>query len=85
MLSNQKFILHIQVLFVMTNCHVQENSWPTVVLTKRNIYLHHYFDYHICLSIRPSFVCSCVRPSQIFFSLKSPWNHPLTPVVDPWG
>ena len=36
----------------------------------------------VCLSIRPS---SGVRASQNFFSLKSPWNHPLTPGVDPRG
>ena len=47
--------------------------------------LNHYFYRH--LSVLP-----CVRPSvrssvrhKIFFSLKSPWNHPLTAQVDPWG
>ena len=44
------------------------------------INLHNYFDYHVCLSIRlVSIRCS----SQIFFSLKSPWKHPLTPGVVP--
>ena len=41
--------------------------------------LHHYFDQHVCVSFRPP-------PSsvtKIFFSLKSSWNHPLTPGVDP--
>ncbi len=39
------------------------------------------------LSVRPwvrSFVSACVR-HKIFFSLKSPRNHPLTPEVDPRG
>ena len=31
------------------------------------------------LSVHPPLV------TKIFFSLKSPWNHPLTPGVDPWG
>ena len=31
-----------------------------------------------------AFVRSCVR-HKIFFSLKSPWNHPLTPGVEPRG
>ena len=31
--------------------------------------LHHYFNYHVCLSG----VCH-----KKFFSLKLPWNHPLT-------
>ena len=43
-------------------------------------HLQHYFDYHVCLSIlHPS-----VRHKN-FFSLKSPWNHPLTPGADPRG
>ena len=49
--------------------------------------LNHYFDRHVCPSIRPSFRHSVI-PSvrhKIFFSLKSPWNHPLTPGVHPWG
>ena len=51
------------------------------------IHLNHYFNRHVCLSICPSVrlsVCPSVR-HKIFFSLKSPWNHPLTPGVDPWG
>ena len=44
-------------------------------------YLHNYFDYHVCLSFRP---VSGFR-HKIFFSLKSPWNHPLTPGVDHRG
>ena len=43
-------------------------------------YLHHYFNGHVCLSIRCP---SDVRPSGVrhknFFSRKMPWNHPLTP------
>jgi len=47
--------------------------------------LHHYFDQHVCLSMRLC-VCLWVRLSQnFFFLLKSPWNHPLTPGVDPRG
>ena len=46
----------------------------------------------LCLSLRLSVRLSVhpsVRPAggvrchKIFFSLKSPWNHPLTPGVDP--
>ena len=37
------------------------------------------------LSVHVPFVRSFVRPSQKFFLLKSPWNHPLTPGVDPQG
>ena len=46
------------------------------------IYLHHYFNKHVCLCVHP-----CVRLSEasIFFSLKLPWNHSLTPGVDPQG
>ena len=29
------------------------------------------------------FVCPFIRRSQFFFSLKSPWNHPLTPGLTP--
>ena len=36
--------------------------------------LHHYFNNHVCLSIRPM---SGVR-HKIFFSRKMPWNHSLT-------
>ena len=40
--------------------------------------LNNYFHRHVCpSSVRPS-----VRHKN-FFSLKSPWNHPLTPGVDP--
>jgi len=46
-----------------------------------NEHLHHYFDRHVCLSICPS-VCPSVRHKK-FFSLKSPWNHPLTPGMTP--
>ena len=46
--------------------------------------LNHYFHRHVCPSIR-ALVRSSVRPSQNFFLLKSPWNHPLTPGVDPRG
>ena len=45
------------------------------------INLNHYFNRGVCLSIR-SFVRPFVR-HKIFFLLKSPWNHPLTPGVDP--
>ena len=34
----------------------------------------------LCVHATTTFVCH-----KIFFSLKSPWNHPLTPGVDPWG
>ena len=44
------------------------------------IHLNYYFNRHVCPSI-----CSYVRSSQIFFLLKSPQNHPLTPGVDPRG
>ena len=44
-------------------------------------YLNHYFHLHVCASICP---LSFVR-HKIFFSLKSPWNQPLTLGVDPWG
>ena len=43
--------------------------------------LHNYFDYYICLSIRP--VVSGGGVTKFLFSLKLPWSHPLTPVVDP--
>ena len=43
--------------------------------------LNNYFDRHVC----PSMFRSFVRPSQKFFLLKSPRNHPLTPEVDPRG
>ena len=43
--------------------------------------LHNYFNYHVCPSIRPGVPMSVTK----FFSLKSPWNHPLTPGVDPQG
>ena len=35
----------------------------------------------VCPSVRPSFV----RSSENFVLLKLPWNHPLTPGVDPRG
>ena len=38
-----------------------------------------YFNRHVCPSMR-SLVCMYVS-HKIFFSLKSPWNHPLTPGV----
>ena len=41
--------------------------------------LNNYFNGHVCPSIR-----TYVR-HKIFFLLKSPWNHPLTPGVDPRG
>ena len=41
--------------------------------------LNHYFHRHVCPSIHTS-----VR-HKIFFLLKSPRNHPLTPEVDPRG
>ena len=44
--------------------------------------LNHYFDRHVCPSMRP-YVSMYVCMSQNFFSLKSPWGHPLTPEVDP--
>ena len=43
-------------------------------------YLNNYFYRGVCLSMRRR------RPyvrHKNFFSLKSPWNHPLTPEVDP--
>ena len=51
--------------------------WCLSILFKN---LNNYFNGHVCPSIRP-FVSS----SQNFFSLKSPWNHPLTPGVEPRG
>ena len=45
------------------------------------LHLHNYFDYHVCVSIRP---VSGFR-HKIFFSLQSPWNHPMSPGVDPRG
>ena len=47
-------------------------------LWDNNVDIDHYFDQHVCLSIRPSGVSH-----KNFFSLKSPWNHPLTPGFDP--
>ena len=41
--------------------------------------LNHYFNRHVCPSIRLS---RSSRSSQNFFSLKSPWNHSLTPGID---
>ena len=46
-----------------------------------------YKQIYITISIVTS-VCPCVRTCvrhKIFFSLKSPWNHPLTPGVDHRG
>ena len=45
-----------------------------------------YITISTVTSVRPSVVCrvSSVRHKK-FFSLKSPWNHPLTPWVDPRG
>ena len=37
--------------------------------------LHHYFDCHVCLSIRPSIL-------RYYVGHKI-WNHPLTSGVDP--
>ena len=42
--------------------------------------LHHYFDQHVCLSIRPA-----SGRHKIFFSLQLPLNHPLTTGVVPRG
>ena len=46
----------------------------------KSLHLHNYFDYHICLSFRSSGF-----RHKNFLSLKSPWNHPLTPEVNPRG
>ena len=51
-------------------------------MTLLELNLHNYFDYHVCLSIRFPVSVRC-PVSQIFFSLKSPWDHPLTFGVDP--
>ena len=54
-------------------------------------HLQHYFDYHVFLSIRPFVLRPFIlrlfvlRVSQNIFLLKTPWNHSLTPGVDPWG
>ena len=46
--------------------------------------LYNYFNRGVCLSVHAPFMRSYVRPFiTIFFLLKSPWNHPLTPGVDP--
>ena len=42
--------------------------------------LNHYFHLHVCASML--LLLSFVRHKK-FFSLKSPWNHPLTLGVDP--
>ena len=52
--------------------------------------LNHFYQIYITISTITS-VCpvSGVRSvfirHKIFCSLKSPWNHPLTPGVDPQG
>ena len=53
-------------------------------LLKKEIHLHHYFDRHVCLSIRlsvlrPSFVRSCITPNQQMLLIRSPWDHPSYP------
>ena len=81
---------------IKTTRTLQSNTWPfwalrsfpaasfqsTIGNNQLVVHLHNYFDYHVCASIR-SFGVRCL--SQNFFSLKSPWNHPLTPGIDPRG
>ena len=57
-----------------------------VIYLKRKLrtYLNNYFSGHVCPSIVRPWVRGSVR-HKIFFSLKSPWNHPLTPGVNPGG
>ena len=43
--------------------------------------LNHYFHLHVCPSIRTYYFV--LRLSQKIFSLKSPWNHSLTPGSTP--
>ena len=52
----------------------------------RVLQVAHAYSIYITISIVMSVCQSGVRPSvrhKNFFSLKSPWNHPLTPGVDP--
>ena len=59
-----------------------------VVTIRKNkeliFHLNHYFNRHVCPSMFRPFVRPFVRHKN-FFSLKSPWNHPLTPGVGPRG
>ena len=58
----------------VTSCSVFKYNLVGTWQKTTRLHLHHYFDHHVCLSICPA--------SKNFSSLKSPWNHPLTPRVD---
>ena len=44
-----------------------------------------YITISTIMSVCPLILPLSACPSQFFFSLKLPWNHPLTPGVDPSG
>ena len=71
------------LLFDQISITVNELYWSLCPVFKQSTTLFRLS----CLSVHPfvrSFVCPSVRHKK-FFSLKSPWNHPLTPGVDPRG
>lgn len=60
---------------------IQKIQYKYLSQKSSRLHLNHYF---INTSLRPSgFWCPVSVNHKIFFSLKLPWNHSLTPWVDP--
>ena len=57
-------------MFILKPNTVEDQSKPLFPPSRLSV--------HMC--VLRTYVCH-----KIFFSLKSPWNHPLTPGVDPRG
>ena len=58
---------------------------PKPNLTRLNTYLGMMYSTSLFQQVRLSVHARVSVRHKIFFSLKSPWNHPLTPGVNPRG
>ena len=81
----------IKVDMAKIKSQVQKNSGEIRHIKKKGITKGQALNIYITISTVTSVCVSIllllrtyVRHKN-FFSLKSPWNHPLTPGVDPWG